>query len=234
MFKGFPELELSASRARRRPGVIATPFIIYTAGRSRTAWLSAFLTYGKCVCHNEIAAGFRDWTEVVDVFSDGVGSAETAAAPAWRLFKHFVPSAKTVVVQRDVDDIVASFARHEIAEIATVDEDKLRKVVSYSNRCLQEISTQPGVLTVQFADLEREAACRQVFEHCLPYEFDRAWWRDLAAQNIQTDALSLVRYFQENFDAIEGFKRGSKRVLRELVRSGAVARPNGGASDAVG
>lgn len=226
MFSGFPSVELAArgSGPHRRVGAVDAPFIIYTAGRSRTAWLSAFLTYGDCVCHNEVAAAFRGWDEVSAFFSAGVGSAETGAAPAWRLFKHFVPNARAVVVRRDAEDIIGSFARCEISKIAIVDEEKLRKIVAYNERCLREISAQPGVLTVEFSDLEGEDACRSVFEHCLPYEFDVGWWRNLSSQNIQSDVLGIVKYYHEHIGEVSRFKRDSKRALALLARSGAIAR----------
>jgi hypothetical protein len=220
------ELHRSVRQAcELRTGATDAPFIIYTAGRSRTAWLSAFLTYGDHVCHNEIAVRFRDMREVASYFSQGKsGSAETAAAPGWKLLDHFVPNIRTVVVLRDIEEIIASFARMEISEIATVDEDKLRKIVTYEDRCLREIAQQPGVLTVNFSELESPSVCKAIFEHCLPYSFDFDWWQHMSRRNIQSDALSLVKYYQENKAEVEGFKRSCKREMISLVRSGAMGR----------
>lgn len=200
------------------------PFIVYTAGRSRTAWLSSFLTYGDYRCHNEVAIKFRRMSEVQRFFADDkTGSAETAAAPGWRLINHCAPSIRTVVVQRDEKDIVASFARMEIAKIAAVNEERLRKVVAYENRCLEAISAQPGTLTVRFEDLDKPSVCKAVFEHCLPYEFDFDWWEEMSRRNVQSDVLSLVRYYQDNIEDVENFKRDSKRHLIHLARSGDLA-----------
>ena len=51
----------------------------------------------------------------------GTGSAETGAAPAWQLIQHFVPGIGSVVVRRPLDDIIASFARSEVAHIASIE-----------------------------------------------------------------------------------------------------------------
>ena len=200
------------------------PFIIYTAGRSRTAWLSAFLNYGDYVCHNEMAVTFRDLDQVKAFFSGKVGSAETGAVPGWRLVEYLVPGIKTAVILREPEDVVASFARSAIASFATIDEARLRKIIAYENRCLQEVAARPDVFVARFEDLESEDVCRRLFEHCLPYPFDRSWWRMFRRQNIQSDAASVVRYYLNNKDGVEGFKRLCKRQLIAWARSGAIRK----------
>lgn len=202
----------------KRPGADFAPFIIYTAGRSRTAWLSALLTYGEARCHNEIAVKFRSMLDVKNFFrTRGTGSAETGVAPGWQLIQHHFPGIKTVVVRRPAHEIIASFAR-----LVPIDEAMLARIVAYENRCLDRISAQPGVLTVDFADLDHAHVCAQIFEHCLPYRFDPDWWQFMRSRNVQASVADLFRYFQENRDAIEGFKRGCKRELTALARSGAI------------
>ena len=208
----------------RRKGAADAPFLVFTAGRSRTAWLSAFLSYGQHKCYNEVAATFAGMNEVISFFNRGsIGSAETGAAQAWRLIKHFIPSVRFVVVTRSEDDIIASFARYEISKIARVDEVKLRKTVAYTIRCLNQITEAKGTLTVRFEDLENEDACRKVFEHCLPYEFDPKWWRKMNATNVQSNAAALVEYYQANLERVSAFKATLKQDLRILVRCGDLA-----------
>ncbi len=206
-----------------REGAAFHPFMVYTAGRSRTAWLSAFLSYGQARCGNEAAIRFRGMTEVAAYFARrGHGSAETAGAPGWQLVNHFVPDMRSVVVRRAVDDIVASFARSEVASIARIDEDKLRRVIAYEVRCMEKLSQQPGVLTVDFDDLDRRDVVRAVFEHCLPYRFDEDWWQHMRVRNIQSSVADLFRYYRDNRDHVENFKRDCKRQLIALARSGAL------------
>ena len=199
-----------------RDGATFSPFIVYTAGRSRTAWLSEFLTYGKCKCYNEVAIKFRDIDQVTAFFSaQGTGSAETGVAPAWRLINHFVPDIKSVVVRRPLEEIIESFDR-----VAPIDEEKLRHIISYEIRCMEKISQQPNVLTVNFHDLDRADVCAAIFEHCTPYRFDRGWWEFLRDKNIQTSVSDIFGYYQENRDKIEKFKRHCKRQMIALARSG--------------
>lgn len=199
-----------------RDGADFAPFIVYTAGRSRTAWLSEFLTYGKCHCFNEVAIKFRDIEQVKAFFSTpGIGSAETAVAPGWQLINHLVPRIKSVVVNRPLEEIIESFGR-----VAPIDEEKLRHIIAYEIRCMEKISQQPNVLTVNFRDLTKPDVCAAIFEHCTPYRFDYDWWLSLSDKNIQSDVSDIFGYYQSNREKIEGFKRLCKRQMISLVRSG--------------
>jgi hypothetical protein len=212
-----------AQTKRRRPGASFAPFIIYTAGRSRTAWLAAFLSYGRSRCHTEVAIKMRNMQDVVSFFATpGTGSTETGAAPGWQLIRHYVPAIKTVVVRRPLDEIVASFARSEVADIAAIDEAKLRRIIAYENRCLDKISLQPGTLTVDFKDLGNEDVCSAIFEHCLPYRFDVQWWRFMKDQNIQSNVRAIFHYYRDNRDEVEEFKRAAKRQMIALARAGEI------------
>lgn len=208
-----------------RHGVWFSPFIVYTAGRSRTAWLSEFLSYGQCHCYNEIAIRLRDMSDVCELFDcPGTGTAETAVAPAWQLIQHYVPNIRSVVVRRPADEIVASFARSEVAHIASIDEERLRRIVAYENRCLDKISMGSDVLTVEFGDLHKREVCAAIFEHCLPYHFDEGWWLSLKDRNIQADVAEIFRYYRDNREGIEEFKRNAKREMIVLARSGTLRR----------
>jgi hypothetical protein len=217
-----------------RHGAHDGPFIIYTAGRSRTAWLSAFLNYGYHRCFNEAAMTFKGFDDVGGFFAQHphTGTAETGAAPAWRLLRRFVPTARLVVVTREIDDIVDSFARSEISRVAAIDESKLHKIVAYNDRCLKQISARWDTLTVRFEDLGEEETCRKVFEHCLPYAFDRAWWVKMAGRRIESDPGRIVAYYQAHLAEVEAFKRDGKRLMRQIAREGAVD-DEGGQSHAV-
>jgi hypothetical protein len=198
----------------------SAPFMIFTAGRSRTVWLSAFLTYADWACFHEIAVHFRNMEQVAGFFRNPrVGTAETAAAPGWRLLRHYLPEMKFVVVRRPVDEIVQSMLAMDNGETATFDPDKLRKRIVYEDRILDQIAEQPGTVSVNFADLEQESVCADLFEHCLPYWFDRGWWESVKARNIQADAAEIFRYYFSHVDEIAAFKRHCKAEMMRLARS---------------
>jgi hypothetical protein len=208
---------------RRRRGAQFQPFIVFTAGRSRTAWLSAFLDYGECRCQCEIAMKFCNLSDLASFFADRrSGCVETAASPGWQLIRHLFPNLRLAVVRRPTEEIIASSA-WTLGQLGPFDEKRLRRVVEYENRCLDKIAALPGTMTVDFDALEKEEVCRQMFEYCLPYQFDRKWWFAMRDQNIQLNMPEMIRYYQANFPRIESFRRACKSELVRLARAGAFA-----------
>src|SRR5690348_11556095 len=87
-------------------------FIVYALPRSRTAWLSRFLTYGEWACGHDEARHLRSVEDIKSWFAQpNTGTAETAAAPFWRTVQHISPDTKVVVVRRPVEDVLESLMR---------------------------------------------------------------------------------------------------------------------------
>lgn len=171
---------------------MTAPFLVLGLPRSRTAWLSRFLTYGDYICGHEQARHFRTLGDVSAWFSQPcIGSAETAAAPFWRLFDKFAPGLKVVVVRRDPGEVVDSLMRLPVE----FDRDILAREIHKLDRKLDQVAARvPGAITVQFDELDREDNCARVFEHCLPYSHDHEHWARLSAINVQADMRGLMRY----------------------------------------
>jgi len=201
------------------------PFIIYALPRSRTAWLARFLTYRDWTCHHEAALAMRSIDDLIALARrPNTGAAETAASLAWRILHHHVPDLRAVVVRRPADAVVEAMLRVDVAGVATYDRDKLRAGMARGARALDEISAQPGVLAVDYADLDREDACAAIFQHCLPYGFDRVWWGQWRSCNVQADVRSVLRYYHSNRAAVDGFKRTCWREMRRLAYAGLIER----------
>lgn len=201
------------------------PFIIYALPRSRTAWLSRFLTYRKWTCFHEAAIVMRTMDDVDGFFSRPcTGTAETAAAPGWQLLHHRVAGLRAVVVRRPIDEVVGSMLALDVGGIAVYDEAKLRQIMTYEDRVLKTISEQPGTLSLAYSDLDQEDACATVFERCLPYKFPRDWWLTLRERNVQADAASVLRYYHANRAGVDSFKSACKSEMRALARDGHIGR----------
>jgi len=77
----------------------------------------------------------------------------------------------------------------------------------------------PGALSVPFEDLATEAGCARVFEHCLPYRHDPAWWAAVAPMNIQCDMVAVLRYFAAHGPQLQKLARQAKhRMAATLAR----------------
>jgi hypothetical protein len=168
------------------------PFVIFGLPRSRTYWLSRFLSYGGWECGHEEARRLRSPEDVKAWLSmPATGTAETAAAPFWRTLQRLAPQARVVVIRRPAEEVIASLMRLGIA----FDPAVLATVVRGLDTKLDQIEARwPGALAVRYEDLATEATCARVFEHCLPFKHDPAWWRLLAPMNLQINMPALVRY----------------------------------------
>lgn len=166
----------------------ARPFVVMALPRSRTFWLSKFLTYGGWNCGHDEARYLRSMDDLASWWNLPCnGSVETSGAFWWRL----IPSeTKIVVIKRPVNEVVDS-----LCKIAPFDRIVLKKEIIKADRKLnQVIVRRPDTLVVDYAELEYEPACAVIFEHCLPFNHDSNWWNYLSKMNLQIDFPALLRY----------------------------------------
>jgi len=155
------------------------------------------------------------------------GAAETAAGYGWQILHHHLPNLRAVVIRRPVDDVVEAMLRVDVEGVATYDRGILTSIMTRGDRELERISRQPGVLTVEYADLETEEACAAIFEKCLGKPFDKKWWEFLRGQKIEADVKAALRYYYAHQKEVAGFKKACKTELRHLAYSGLVGRNKG-------
>jgi hypothetical protein len=201
------------------------PFIIHAIGRSRTAWLAKFLSYGEWRCEHEQAIRYRSIAEARRAFwRPRSGTVETAAMFGWRLLRHHLPRLRTIVIRRPVEEVLERMLAVDLKGQFAYDKEKLRAMLERGDRLLREISALPGVLTLAYDELEDEQAIAALFEHCLPYRFDRAWWERCKEENVQIDVPGLLAYYHQNRAAVDGFKSVCWRELRALRAAGLIRR----------
>ena len=192
------------------------PFVVFALPRSRTHWLSAFLSYGGWHCGHDEVRHCRSLDDVRAWLNQPmVGSVETAASPFWRLLPKLAPEARVVVVRRPVEDVARSLiATGTIA----AEPDALMAPLRRYDRKLEQIERRlPGVLSVSFADLEQEATCALVFEHCLQMSHDHDRWERLAAVNIQEHLSVPLRYFTAHRPQLDRMARiAGHRILQDM------------------
>ena len=163
-------------------------FIVYALPRSRTAWLSRFLTFDNWHCAHEEMRHARSMADVHSWFAQPfTGTVETAAAPWWRLVP---PGVRTVVVRRPVADVVVSLARLGMTQ------PEWHGIIERADCKLDQIEARVPCLSVQFADLDKQATCAAVFEHCLQQPHNPAWWAAMSPLNIQAPVEPMFRYFE--------------------------------------
>jgi len=208
---------------------VSIPFIVYGLPRSRTYWLSRFLSYGDYQCgHDQIryARGIDDVKSWLAM--DFAGTSETAAAPWWRLVQNYRPDIRSVVIRRPVRDSVESWLSLDMDGVCTLDRPGTEKLFARLDHKLDQIEKRvPGVLSVRYDDLNDEATCARVFEHCLPYRHDHEWWALLASQNLQCDMRGMTRYIFANRKQINIFAGQCRLKSMALLGRAALDRADG-------
>lgn len=180
---------------------MTTPFLVLAQPRSRTAWLSSFLTYGPWYCGHEEARHLRSIEDAASWLNTPfTGSAETAVAPYWRTLVKLRPDVKIVTVRRPVQESIDSFNKLPFQW----DQTFLRNRVEQIDRKLDQIKARlAGVMEVNFHDLTDETVCARLFEHCLELPHNSARWQQMSTMNIQCNMGHISRYVGANFKAMQ-------------------------------
>lgn len=124
------------------------------------------------------------------------GSAETGAAPFWRLIERYRPETRLVLIRRPVDEVVESLLRLDMQGAATLHREMLNLALPRLDAKLDQVAARwkGPLLSVPFEALNRKETCRDLFEFCLPYKLDMAWWDRMDRINIQCSMPALMRY----------------------------------------
>lgn len=170
-------------------------FLILALPRSRTFWLSKFLSYGDYECGHEEARQLRTIEDAkIWLNQENRGTVETAVAPFWRLFREFNPSLRIVTIRRPVAQVVSGLMSLDMKGVCVYEKSSLTKYMTRLDAKLDQIERRLGALSVKFSDLDDEETIKRIFETCLPYAFDRSWWEYAKAHDLQCNMRAMMRY----------------------------------------
>lgn len=183
------------------------PFIIYALPRSRTVWLSKFLTYGPWKCGHDIVTDYFTPGDIQYRLTEpNFGTVETGMIDGWKLARRLVPIAKILVIKRPVKEVINSLDRAGVSHSAA-------QIIARA-ALLDEISAQPDVLSFYYDELDTEEACKKIFEHCLELPFDRDWWLGLRGANIQLNMLKRIEKLQATQSAMQRLKQAAAEMMQ--------------------
>lgn len=193
-------------------------FIVLAGPKSRTKWISAFLSYKDWHCGHDEIQHCRSLADVQTWFTQpNTGSVETSVAPFWRLLLRYQPDIRIVTIRRPALDVLASVIR----TVPGCDVLTIERVLRTADRKLDQIEARiPGVLSVDYADLATEVTCARVFEHCLPYRHDPEWWSKWDAQHISGNLPAQIRYARAYLPQLQKLAREAKhRILANMTKN---------------
>lgn len=187
-------------------GHVHPPFVVFSLPRSRSTWLSIFLSRPDAICGHDIGPTLDRPEEFAErLTADLVGTCETGAAFAWKLIREMLPEARFVVVRRDPAEVVRSLERFGI----TGQEGEMWGRA----RDLDRISAEPGTVTIDHTDLGDRAVCAALYRFCLGVPMPRAWWAALDPVNIQVDVGRQLQLLAERRPQIEAVKAGARERM---------------------
>ena len=192
---------------------MTVPFIIFAKARSRTFWLSKFLTHGGWTCHHDPSLRFRDMADLATLLLPGkVGLIDTSLAFRWRDVLAACPDARVAVVRRDVAACQRSLERIGMGS------DKSLRYLRLAEDALLEIMGAVKPLVIDF-DSMHAGQLRRLWSHCLRDEpWDVRWFRAMDEENLQVDIDAEIRRVSPV--AIEAHRFYDGAVRQRIERTG--------------
>ena len=193
----------------------APPFIILGLPRSRTAWISRFLSYGGRKVGHDLAIDCASVADFTKALGQHIGTVETGMAVAWPVLKRHFPESRFIVVRRDTAEVIASLAKFGISGVEREIEERAKAIDQFSRRV--------GVMTIQYPSLTDISVCAWLFQNCLGLNFDGGWWAALNEVNIQVDVAAQIAKTAEDKERLDRFKQEvRKRLPAEASYTGAI------------
>lgn len=194
------------------------PFLVLGLPRSRTAWLSKFLTYGPWICGHDEIRHLRSLEDAKSWFMQPfIGTAESMGATWWRLIERFAPECRIVTVRRPVAEVVDSL----VAKGLPMDgrPGLLHQLIAANAKLDQVEARLPRVLSVRYADLALPSTCKKVFEHCLLSEFDIEWWARWHGIRVEADLNATMRYYFAHFIQMQRLGQEARHQMLADLRA---------------
>jgi hypothetical protein len=175
--------------------LVMPPFLVLSLPRSRSTWLSRFLTYRQWFCGHEQALHFREIADARSWLAQPfTGSAETGVARWWPILKREFPDTRIAIVRRPVDEVVESLMTLGPKIGVTYNREPLLVEMHRQNRALDQIAKRFPAVSVNYDELATETGCKTIFEHCLGMEWDQKWWKAWNPIKIECDMRQTMRY----------------------------------------
>lgn len=188
-------------------------FLVLSLPRSRSAWLSHFLTCGGVflVGHDLLldCDSLEDFEAFFQEGSKFEGSCETGAVLGWRLLRQRLPKVKLLVVHRPVLEVAASLVRQGVLPDIRMLEER--------EGMLQTAGRAPGIEAIEYSDLDDLDCMKWMTEYLLgPGWWELEWWLGLRQYNIQVNMKERLERLQERDRAMRGLAAEVAKRTREM------------------
>lgn len=176
-----------------------TPFVVLSMPRSRSFWLSRFLSSPERPVGHDISRWFVSHAEIREFFaSPGAGAVDTALGMIWD--RLHIQGVNTVILHRDPDEVARSLAAIGMpVGITYAYASKLRAMRGFH---------------VEQADLDCQDGAEMVYRYCTGRKMPKGRWRKFIGRNLQRDVEAMRRDVMANLAGIKTVFGGGEVACR--------------------
>lgn len=178
--------------------MIREKFFVLSLPRSRSKWLSEFLSFAGRTCGHDLIVDCKSEKEFEIAVERYDGTCETGAMLGWKVLRTRWPNARIVTVHRPIIEVYRSFRAMGI-EVSLDD-------LAIKEQLLLACAQSPGVLSVTFDQLESFEICGAIFAHCLDLGLEPDYWSEMSRRNIQIDMRARIEKLQRNALGLAAFR----------------------------
>jgi hypothetical protein len=165
-------------------------FIILSLPRSRTAWLSLYLTLAGLPCEHELI-GTSDSFEaaIAKIKSKGIGSCDTSQIFRLKELKDQLDP-RILIIKRNVNDVIDSLSK---IGITGIDEFIIKQA-----QLIEEASQDKEALTIKYEDID--SRIEEIYSYLSGgLEFNQEIYKRLRDYNVKfNDLLELAKSLDSN------------------------------------
>lgn len=170
------------------------PFVVLSLPRSRSFWLSRFLSSEERPVAHDISRHFKSRVEIHHLFADPHAAVvDTALGLIWADLH--IPGVRVLVLHRDVGAVIFSMQRLGMS---------VNRIPEYD----AQLRALPGFHLEQ-ADLESERGAAEVYRYATGCAMPPTRWRDMIGKNLQADVGQVGRDALANIAGIRAVFGGA-------------------------
>ena len=173
--------------------------MILSQPRSRSKWLSEYLSRDGVRCGHDLVLGCSSVNEFITKIKDYSGTVETSVGLGWKLWIRLLPNTSFAVLLRSMPEIAESLTRFEPG--ANPDWVFILSHDIVLRQFYEKVST---VHMFHFRDLGDPDERRRVCEFA-GIEFDEHWDREMNRRNIQVNSKERLAQIYANVDNTRAF-----------------------------
>lgn len=165
-----------------------TPFVVLSTPRSRSFWLSRFLSTPDRPVGHDISRRFTSHDEIREFFAaPDAGAVDTALGMIWD--RLHIQGVNTIILHRDPDEVARSLAI-------------MGMPVGITYAYAAKLRAMPG-FHVEQADLDCEDGAKMVYRYCIGRKMPKGRWREFIGRKLQRNVDEMRRDVIANLAGIK-------------------------------